>query len=164
MSTLCNSYLDESEAQRRAQALRAAGVPGRDILLLEHARYHDVRVEPVGEWATTLGPDAPVGTFGDHVVLRRQGRGSFAGDPDRQRQGSFADTEREVIVSYADGRAHSRIAGHHGLRRLLRRFALDPEAAERALDDLDAGRAVVVADLADIRYEEALADQPAQAA
>ena len=52
---------------------------------------HDVRAEPVGGWAGPLSPDAPVGTFGDVVRRRRQGAGAFAGDPDRQREGSFAD-------------------------------------------------------------------------
>jgi hypothetical protein len=34
---------------------------------------------------------APIGTFANGVLLRRQGTGSFAGDPYLQRQGSHAD-------------------------------------------------------------------------
>ena len=57
------------------------------------AARHDVRREPVGGFAGTLGPDTPVGTFGNVRHFRREGAGSFAGDADRRRQGSFADTE-----------------------------------------------------------------------
>jgi hypothetical protein len=54
---------------------------------------HDVREEPVGGFACTLPPEAPVGTYGNVRRMRRQGAGTFAGDADRQRQGSFADGE-----------------------------------------------------------------------
>lgn len=57
------------------------------------AARHDVRREPVGGFARTLGPDAPVGTYGNVHRFRRQGTGTFAGDADRRRQGSFADAE-----------------------------------------------------------------------
>jgi hypothetical protein len=59
-------------------------------------QVHDVRREDVGEFAGPVGPEAPVGTFGDRRIRRRQGAGAFAGDPDAQRQGSFADTERRA--------------------------------------------------------------------
>jgi hypothetical protein len=55
------------------------------------AHLHDVRQEPVGGFAGALSPDAPVGTYAGRVRARRQGAGAYAGDPDRQRQGSFAD-------------------------------------------------------------------------
>jgi hypothetical protein len=54
---------------------------------------HDVRKEPVGGFAGTVDPEAPVGTYGNVRRRRRQGAGTFAGDADRQRQGSFADGE-----------------------------------------------------------------------
>jgi hypothetical protein len=57
------------------------------------AARHDVRREPVGGFACTLGPDALVGTYGNVRRFRRQGAGTFAGDADRKRQGSFADAE-----------------------------------------------------------------------
>ena len=56
-------------------------------------RFHDVRREPVGEFCGPVEPDAPVGTFGDRRVRRSQGNGTFMGDADRQRQGSFGDLE-----------------------------------------------------------------------
>jgi hypothetical protein len=55
---------------------------------------HDIRGEAVGGYSGPVGPAAPIGTFGNRVLLRRQGAGSFAGDPDLQRQGSFADVDR----------------------------------------------------------------------
>jgi hypothetical protein len=52
---------------------------------------HDLRREPVGTFAGRVDPEAPVGTYGNVRRFRRQGSGTFAGDADRQRQGSFAD-------------------------------------------------------------------------
>ena len=46
-----------------------------------------------------------LGTYGGRAVQRREGAGSFAGDPDQQRQGSFADTDRVVIVTSHQGHA-----------------------------------------------------------
>jgi len=57
------------------------------------AASRDVRREPVGGFAGRVPPDAPVGTYGDIRRFRRQGAGTFAGDADRQRQGSFADAD-----------------------------------------------------------------------
>jgi hypothetical protein len=54
---------------------------------------HDIRREAVGGYAGPVGPVAPIGTFGNRALLRRQGTGSFAGDTDLQRQGSFADVD-----------------------------------------------------------------------
>src|SRR5919108_5375744 len=109
MATLCKTFPSEIVAREAAAALRTAGVPGRDIRLLIGCPLHDVRQEPTGGFAGTIGPEAPVGTFAGAVRLRRQGNGSFAGDSDRQRQGSFADAEHDVIVSYQDGAARSRL-------------------------------------------------------
>jgi hypothetical protein len=59
---------------------------------IAHEPY-DTRREAVGGFARPVGPTARVGTYGSVVLLRRQGAGSYAGDPDRQRQGSSADTD-----------------------------------------------------------------------
>jgi hypothetical protein len=59
--------------------------------------------------------------------------GSSAGDPDRQRHGSFADVEHVVIVIYKDSGKHSRVIGYRGVRRLLRRAALEHDAVDRAV-------------------------------
>jgi hypothetical protein len=55
---------------------------------------HDTRREAVGGYAGPVGPNAPVGTYANRVLLRRHGTGSYAGDPDLQRQGSYADVDR----------------------------------------------------------------------
>ena len=55
---------------------------------------HDTRRESVGGYAGPVGPNAPVGTYANRVRLRLQGTGSYAGDADGQRQGSYADVDR----------------------------------------------------------------------
>ena len=166
MAIVWKAYSSDLVVRHAIEALRAAGVPGRDIRLLIGCRLHDVREEPVGEFARAAGPNAPVGTFANIQRVRRQGPGSFAGDPDMQRQGSFADADREVIVTYADGGEHARVAGDLGIRRLLREAALDDDAADRVVDELHAGHAVVLADVAEIAPSDAQArlDQVAPAA
>ena len=63
---------------------------------------HDIRSTPVGGFAGPIGPNAPVGIFASPVVLRRHVAGGFAGNPDPQRQGSFADVEYVASVTYED--------------------------------------------------------------
>jgi hypothetical protein len=55
---------------------------------------YDIRREVVGGYAGPVGPNAPTRTYANRVLLRRQGTGSYAGDPDLQRQGSYADVDR----------------------------------------------------------------------
>lgn len=171
MTTLSKSYPSEGAARRALEALRAAGVPRRDIGLLTSRPLRDIGREPVGGFAGAVGPDAPVGTFAG--VARRRGRGagsfvtgSFAGDPERQRQGSFADVERVVIVSYRDDAEQSRVTGCRGVRQLLRRAALDDEAVDCAVQELHIGHALVLVDVAEVAPSEARArlEQVAQAA
>jgi len=40
-----------------------------------------------------MSPDDPVGTFGNRRIRRWRGKGTFMGDADRQRQGSFGDID-----------------------------------------------------------------------
>jgi hypothetical protein len=99
MTTLRTTYPTEAGAHRAIEAMRATGESPHDIRLLIGRRPGDVRREPVGGFAGPVPPAAPVGTFGNRRVLRRQGAGSFAGDPARQREGSFADTDSLMMVS-----------------------------------------------------------------
>jgi hypothetical protein len=115
----------------------------------------DIRREPVGGFAGSVAPDAPVGTYGGRVLQRRQGAGSFAGDPDQQRQGSFADTDRVVIVTYKGDAERGRITGLRGARRLLRRAALDDDAVDRAVLELHQGHATLLVDLGEIDASQA---------
>jgi hypothetical protein len=157
MATLCKAYSSEFVAHRAVDELRAAGVPGRDVRLLSGHRVCDVRREPVGGFAGAVGPDEPVGTYGGVPRRRCQGKGSFAGDPDRQRQGSFADADRTVIVSYGDGGEHSRVAGELEVQRLLQAAGVAGDAAGRVVDELHAGRAIVLAEVAEIAPGDARA-------
>jgi hypothetical protein len=150
MTTTRTAYSDEATARHAAATLRHSGVPARDILVLVGSPLRDVRRELVGGFAGPVAPDDPVGTYAGTTRLRRQAAGGFAGNPDDQRQGSFADTDRVVIVSH-DGKAErARITGHRGARRLLRTTSLDDDAIERVLDELTAVRAVVLTDTAEI--------------
>jgi hypothetical protein len=157
MTTLSKTYSTEIGARRAVEALRAAGVPARDIRLLAGTRLRDVRREPVGGFAGPVGPDAPVGTFGGRTVRRGQGAGGFAGDPDQQRQGSFADTDRVVIVSYADDAERARVSGLRGARRLLSRAGLNDETIDRTVNELHLGHAVVLVDRHELAASEARA-------
>jgi hypothetical protein len=149
MAALIKTYPNEHAASLAVEALRAAGVPPRDIRLLTSEPLHDSLREQRGGFAGPVGPDAPVGTYAGRVRRRGQGvgsfaTGSFAGDPDQQREGSFADVERVVIVIYDDGAERTRITGYRGVPQLLRRAALDDDAVDRAVKDLHIGRAVVL--------------------
>jgi len=79
----------------------------------------------------------------------------FAGDPDRQREGSFADVERVVITSNEDDAERSRVTGYRGVRQLLRRAALRDAAIDRAVKELHVGHAVVLVATADIARSDA---------
>jgi hypothetical protein len=146
VSTLCKTYSDEGEARAAVANLLAAGAPRRGIRLLSGLALHDVRAERVGSFAGSLGPDAPVGRFAGPPVRRRRGTGAFAGDPDRQRKGSFADVERDVIVTFGHDAEHLRVATHRALRRVLRPVTLDGEPADRLVDELHVGHGLVVAE------------------
>jgi hypothetical protein len=147
MSTLCKTYSDESEAREAVQRLLAAGAPRRGIRLLTGSPQHDVRDERVGTFAGSIGPDAPVGRFAGPPRRRCQGTGTFAGDPDRQRKGSFGDVERDVIVTFGAGDEHPRVATHRELTRLLSAVTIDGEPADRLVDELHVGHGLVVAEL-----------------
>ena len=83
MHTLDKTYPDDPAASPARARLR------RDTRPVPAPA--DVRVEPVGNFVGRVGPDDPVGSFGDVPHLRRRGAGTFAGDPDCRRQGSFSD-------------------------------------------------------------------------
>ena len=171
MATVSKTYPSEDAARRAVEALRAAGVPPGEIRLLTSRPQRDIRGEPVGGFAGPIGTDAPVGSYASVPRRRGQGVGSFAtgsaaGDPDQQRQGSFADVERVVIVTGKDDGEHARVTGYRAIRQLLRRAALHDEAVESAVKALHIGRAVVLVEVAEITPSEARAhlEQLAQAA
>jgi hypothetical protein len=157
MATLFEAYPTDDLARQAVEALRAAGVPGRDIRLLTGDQMHDIRQEPKGGFAGVVPPEAPVGTFAGVRLQRRQGAGSFAGDPDRQRQGTFADVDRDLVVTYEHGSGHTRVTGDLAIRDFLREAALGEEAVERVVAEIHAGHAVVVAETPEIAASDAKA-------
>lgn len=154
-AAVSKTYSSEPVARRAVRALTAAGVPRRDILLLTGRRLHDIRREAVGGFAGAVNPGAPVGTYSGAPCLRRQARGGFAGDPDEQRQGSFADAD--AIVTVEDGTGRSQVADHLRLRRLLWRAALGGGAADHVIGELHMGHAVVLVEAAEIAASDAQA-------
>ena len=170
MAALIKSYPSEEGARQEVETLRAAGVPPHHIRLLTSRPLRDARREPRGGFAGPVGSDTPVGIYAGQVHRRHLRIGSFAtgsftGDPDR-REGSFADVERIVILTYGEDAARPRVTGYRGVRQLLRRAALDNDAVDRAVKDLQDGHAVVLVDGADVAPSDARAqlEQPAQAA
>jgi hypothetical protein len=152
MATLCTKFSSEAVARQAVTALRAAGVPARDIRLLTGCRLHDIRREPVGSFAGPIAPSARVGSYGNALRLRCQARGGFAGDPDAKRQGSFADADLDLILT-GDGRWH--VAGDRRVERLLHEAALAGDAAAQVAGDLHRGRAIVLAEVAEIGFVDA---------
>lgn len=87
------TYLSGNAAR---EAVAASGADGAedDVRLLIGRALHDTRRERVGGFAGPVAPDDRVGSFANRVGERRRGCGSFAGDPDRERQGCSADSDR----------------------------------------------------------------------
>jgi hypothetical protein len=83
MQTLDKTYPDRRVTSPARAFLRREISPGRTL--------PDARREPVGNFVGRVGRYDRVGSFGNRPRLRRRGAGAFAGDPDRQRQGSFSD-------------------------------------------------------------------------
>jgi hypothetical protein len=144
MATLCKTYPTPDAAREAVEQLQAAGVPAHDIRLLTGGVLHDIRREPVGGFAGPVLPDRPVGNYGNALRRRRQGRGAYAGDPDAQRQGSFADTDSDLIET-ADGHFHA--ADDETVRSLLKAAAITGRAAEDVVESLHSGRAIVLTEI-----------------
>jgi hypothetical protein len=136
----CTTYPSPAVARQAVERSLATGTAPGDVQLLIGRPVHDIRNEPVGSFAGTIGPDAPVGTFGDVTCLRRQAAGGWAGDADRQRQGSFADAEHAEVVTFGRGREVSRTLGHREPVRLLQPAA----HADRLLTDLYRGQVLLI--------------------
>jgi hypothetical protein len=145
MATLCKTYPTPEAAREAVEQLQSAGVPAHDIRLLIGGVLHDIRREPVGGFAGPVTPETRVGNYGNARRLRRQGRGAYAGDPDAQRMGSFADADRDLIET-ADGHCHA--ADDDAVRSLLEAAAITGQAADDVVDSLHSGRAIVLTDIA----------------
>lgn len=148
MTVICRSYTDEPEAHRAVQGLMELGVDGGQIKVLMGEPERDVREEPEGSFAGDLPPDHEVGDFaGEHES--DEGAGTFEGSAATQRAGSFGDVDRETVTSYPAGVERQHIASHHELRQLLLDAGLDEATADRDVEELRAGRTLVLADVGD---------------
>lgn len=143
MAALCRSYTSHAEALDAVNAVLGAGVPGEGVQVLTGEPERDAREEQVGEFAGPTSPGAPVGDFAGGGHPQGHEEGHFAGG-EQQRGGSFADADREQVVSYPGGVEHTRVAGHRKVKRLLTDAGLDEAMAERDVEALHAGRVLVL--------------------
>jgi nucleotide-binding universal stress UspA family protein len=138
-AALRTTFADAPVACHARDALRDGGV----ACLVTGRRLNDVREQPVGSFAGVALPTAPVGTFANVRRRRDQGTGSFSGNADHQRQGSFGDTDGDVVARHQGGAVRSRVIARHEARHLLQRIGVGDEDMERALDELDLGYTVL---------------------
>jgi hypothetical protein len=142
MAALCRSYTSHAEALGAVNAVLGAGIPGEGVRVLTGEPERDTHEEPVGEFGGATAPGAPVGEFAGGTHPQGQEEGHFAGG--EQRGGSFADADREEIVSYPGGVEHARYAGHQTVKDVLTDAGLEEAAAERDVSALHAGRVLVL--------------------
>src|SRR4051794_22327090 len=144
MNALCRSFQNTADAERAVRAALAAGVPSEDVRMLMGAEIHNARNEPRGGFATAIGSHERVGTFAGEGARRNEPRGSFAGAGTSGGESVFANADRDVVVTYCDGRELSRVAGHHTLKRLLVDAGLNDDVAESDIRALHHGRILVL--------------------
>jgi hypothetical protein len=138
VSALCKAYASHEAASAAVVALQAIGVTSDRLRVFTGAPLHDVRKERVGEFAGTVGPEAPVGSFGDVPHRRDEPKADFASTHRAGRVGTFADADRDTVTTYADGVGRIHVTGDHDVESILTDAGLDIGAAEhdvRALHD-----------------------------
>ncbi len=140
MAVICRSYASHEEARRAVEAALGTGIAGNGIRVLMGQPGHDARTDREGEFG---GSTAPAGHRRDEAA------GGFAGEPETQREGSFADADRETVTSYPGGGERVHVVGHREVHRVLRDAGLDEATAQRDADALHEGRILVLADVGD---------------
>jgi hypothetical protein len=148
MSVICRSYASHEEARRAVESALGAGIAGDGIRVLMGQPEHDERTEPEGEFAGSTAAGDLVGDF-EAGHRRDEAAGGFAGTPETQREGSFADADRETVTSYPGGGERVHVVGHRQVHRVLRDAGLDETTAQRDADALHQGRILVLADVGD---------------
>jgi hypothetical protein len=143
MTTLYRIYPTETAAREAVRDLKTT--PSRDVKLVIGSPEHDIGKEPVGGFAGPVQPDARVGSFGDASPKRREGSGAFAGDPDQARQGTFGDSDRDLVL---DDDGHVHVVGDRAVARWLEDADVPEEAASRMAHELHEGRVLVVTEVA----------------
>jgi hypothetical protein len=148
MAVICRSYASHEDARRAVEAALGAGVAGDGIRVLMGRPEHDARTEAEGEYAGSTAAGDAVGDF-EAEHRRDAAAGGFAGAPDAQREGSFADADRETVTSYPGGGERVHVVGHRQIHRVLRDAGLDETTAQRDAEALHEGRILVLADVGD---------------
>ena len=145
MPTLYRAYPSTHEAETAIQRLLSAGVPPVRIELVMGHAVKDARDFPIGTFAdTTTADDQTVGSYANIARSGRDAKGTFAGDPDKQRRGAFSDTDRDTVTTYHSGVKRTRIASHHRLEKILVGAGLDQATITASVDALHAGRVLVL--------------------
>jgi hypothetical protein len=144
MIALYKAYATHDAATVAVVALTGVGVPHEQLRVLRGGQRHDVRDEQVGEFAGTVGPEAPVGSFGDVPHERSEPRSDFASTGGQGRIGTFADADRDTVTTYDDGVRRMEITGDHDVESILVDAGLDAEAADAAVRALHEGWAIVL--------------------
>jgi len=157
MNALCKPYDNPADAERAVADLLAAGIPGDDVRLLMGAEIHDARREARGRFSGSVAPEEQVGAYAGDGPARSALRGSFAGADSGTAEGTFANAERDVVVTHSNGMEQARVAGRRELKRLLMDAGLDHEAAEADVDALHAGRILVLVHVAAVGQDDARA-------
>ena len=134
MNALCRAYDSTDAAEHAVQSLIAGDVPSDAIRLLIGAERHDARREAGG-------------AFAGEGKERTTPRSSFAGEAAPDREGVFANADRDVVVTHSDGEEHVRVAGHGQLKKLLVDAGLDEPTAEADVRALHDGRVLVLVTL-----------------
>jgi hypothetical protein len=147
MTALCKAYDNTTDAERAVADLLAAGVPGDDVRLLMGAEIHDARREARGRFSGSVAPEDQVGAFAGDGPQRSAVRGSYAASG-AAAEGSFANAERDVVVTQHEGEERARVTGRRELKKLLMEAGLDDAAAEADVDALHAGLVLVLVHLA----------------
>jgi hypothetical protein len=155
MNALCKAYSNTADADRAVQTLLASGVPGEDVRLLMGAELHDARREAAGGFGGAVAADAKVGAYAGEGRERRAATGSFAGESAAGGEGTFANADRDVVVTHSDGREQVRVAGHHKLKELLVDAGLDEPTAETDVRALHDGRVLVLVTLGAVSEDRA---------
>jgi hypothetical protein len=148
MAVICRSYASHEEARRAVEAALGTGVAGSGIRVLMGQPEQDARTEREGEFAGSTAPGDVVGGF-EAGHRRDEAAGGFAGESETQREGSFADADRETVTSYPGGGERVHVVGHREVHRVLRDAGLDEATAKRDADALHEGRILVLADVGD---------------
>ena len=146
MPTLCKAYAEPGAARDAIDELLTAGRAGREIRMVVGSTLHDRREEIAGGFARPVPPDAAVGHFAGGPLHRWRGEGSFAGEADLMRKGSFGNVDADAVVTVGD-REHARIAGDRQVRHLLRRSEFNRDTADELVEELHAGRQLVLIDV-----------------